>query len=194
MKRYWDFDTMIIGGGQAGLSVSYHLKLEGRDHIVFEQAAQAANTWRNHRWDSFTLNNPTGSLGFKARAYQEKTPTDSSAATSLSPISRSTSGRIACRYGMKRWFSLLRRSRMATLLRLAQARSALEMWWLQPAFARSHAFRDSRVLCRQISASCTLIPTGTQISCLPAPCSWWEARSQARRLRKSCTRAAERFI
>jgi putative flavoprotein involved in K+ transport len=58
MKRLREFDTIIIGGGQAGLSVSYHLKLEGRDHIVLEQAAQAANTWRNHRWDSFTLNNP----------------------------------------------------------------------------------------------------------------------------------------
>jgi putative flavoprotein involved in K+ transport len=34
------------------------LKLEGLDHIVLEQAARAADTWRNHRWDSFTLNNP----------------------------------------------------------------------------------------------------------------------------------------
>src|SRR5271156_3217272 len=58
MKTFREFDTIIIGGGQAGLSVSYHLKLEGRDHIALEQAAQAANTWRNHRWDSFTLNNP----------------------------------------------------------------------------------------------------------------------------------------
>ena len=58
MKQFREFHTVIIGGGQAGLSVSYHLKLEGHDHIVFEQAAQAANTWRNHRWDSFTLNNP----------------------------------------------------------------------------------------------------------------------------------------
>jgi putative flavoprotein involved in K+ transport len=58
MKLYREFDTLIIGGGQAGLSVSYQLKLEGRDHIVLEQAAQPANTWRNHRWDSFTLNNP----------------------------------------------------------------------------------------------------------------------------------------
>jgi putative flavoprotein involved in K+ transport len=34
------------------------LKLHDRDHIVLEQAAQAANAWRNHRWDSFTLNTP----------------------------------------------------------------------------------------------------------------------------------------
>jgi putative flavoprotein involved in K+ transport len=28
------------------------------DHIVLEQAAEAADAWRNHRWDSFTLNTP----------------------------------------------------------------------------------------------------------------------------------------
>jgi putative flavoprotein involved in K+ transport len=58
MKQRRSFHTIVIGGGQAGLSVSYHLNLEGLDHIVLEQAAQAADTWRNHRWDSFTLNNP----------------------------------------------------------------------------------------------------------------------------------------
>jgi putative flavoprotein involved in K+ transport len=58
MKHFREFETIVIGGGQAGLSVSYHLKLEGRDHIVLEQGAHAANTWRNHRWDSFTLNSP----------------------------------------------------------------------------------------------------------------------------------------
>ena len=56
MKR--EVDTIVIGGGQAGLSVSYYLKLEGREHVVLEQAEQAANAWRNHRWDSFTLNTP----------------------------------------------------------------------------------------------------------------------------------------
>lgn len=49
---------MKPGGGQAGLSVSYYLKREGRTHIVLEQAAQSANAWRNHRWESFTLNTP----------------------------------------------------------------------------------------------------------------------------------------
>jgi putative flavoprotein involved in K+ transport len=58
MKKLNEFETVIIGGGQAGLSVSYRLKCEGRDHIVLEQAAEAADAWRNHRWDSFTLNTP----------------------------------------------------------------------------------------------------------------------------------------
>ena len=52
------FETIIIGGGQAGLAASYYLKRHGHDHIVLEQAVEAANAWRNHRWDSFTLNTP----------------------------------------------------------------------------------------------------------------------------------------
>ncbi len=42
-------DTVIVGGGQAGLAVSYYLKQEGREHVVFEQAPAIANVWRNHR-------------------------------------------------------------------------------------------------------------------------------------------------
>lgn len=58
MKKLKTFETIIIGAGQAGLSVSYYLQREGRDHIILERASEAANAWRNHRWDSFTLNTP----------------------------------------------------------------------------------------------------------------------------------------
>ena len=34
-------ETVIIGGGQAGLAVSYYLSQQDRPHIVLEQAAQA---------------------------------------------------------------------------------------------------------------------------------------------------------
>ncbi len=51
-------DTVVIGGGQAGLSVSYYLTRQGREHVVLEQADAPAAAWRNHRWDSFTLNTP----------------------------------------------------------------------------------------------------------------------------------------
>jgi putative flavoprotein involved in K+ transport len=58
MKITKEIETVIVGGGQAGLAVSYYLKLRFRDHVVLEQAEKAANAWRNHRWDSFTLNTP----------------------------------------------------------------------------------------------------------------------------------------
>ena len=51
-------DTVIVGGGQAGLAISYYLKQEGRELVVLERAAAIANAWRNQRWDSFTLVTP----------------------------------------------------------------------------------------------------------------------------------------
>ncbi|MCC6613474.1 MAG: NAD(P)-binding domain-containing protein [Anaerolineae bacterium] len=50
--------TVIIGGGQAGLALSYFLSKHGHEHVVLEQAAQIGNAWRNYRWDSFTFVTP----------------------------------------------------------------------------------------------------------------------------------------
>ena len=51
-------ETVIIGGGQAGLAVSYHLGRAGREHVILEQSDRAAHAWRDDRWDSFTLVTP----------------------------------------------------------------------------------------------------------------------------------------
>jgi putative flavoprotein involved in K+ transport len=51
-------ETVIVGGGQAGLATSYYLTEFGREHVVLEQAAQAGSVWRTQRWDSFTLVTP----------------------------------------------------------------------------------------------------------------------------------------
>lgn len=47
----------VIGGGQAGLSMSWHLKQAGIDHVVFEKH-RAGHAWRDQRWDSFCLVTP----------------------------------------------------------------------------------------------------------------------------------------
>jgi putative flavoprotein involved in K+ transport len=65
-----NIETVIIGGGQAGLATSYYLTQYGREHIILEQAAQAANVWRNGRWDSFTLVTPNWMLKMPSAEYQ----------------------------------------------------------------------------------------------------------------------------
>ncbi len=50
-------DVVIIGGGQAGLALSYYLTQQRRTHVVLEQG-RVAETWRSQRWDSFTLVTP----------------------------------------------------------------------------------------------------------------------------------------
>ena len=48
-----NFNTVIIGGGQAGLSTSYFLKKFNINHIILEKADKPAFSWREQRWDSF---------------------------------------------------------------------------------------------------------------------------------------------
>jgi putative flavoprotein involved in K+ transport len=63
-------ETVIVGGGQAGLAVSYHLTQQGREHTILEQAAQPAEMWRNRRWDSFTLVTPNWTIRMPGAEYQ----------------------------------------------------------------------------------------------------------------------------
>lgn len=50
-------DTLVIGGGQAGLAVSGHLGRRGREHLVLERR-RIAERWRAERWDSLVANGP----------------------------------------------------------------------------------------------------------------------------------------
>jgi putative flavoprotein involved in K+ transport len=51
------YPVIIIGGGQAGLSMSYCLKERGIQHLVFERD-RIGESWRTKRWDSFCLVTP----------------------------------------------------------------------------------------------------------------------------------------
>lgn len=67
-------ETVIVGGGQAGLATSYQLKKLGREHVVFETAEKAGNAWRNDRWDSFTFVTPNWSIQLPGAHYQGNDP------------------------------------------------------------------------------------------------------------------------
>jgi putative flavoprotein involved in K+ transport len=67
-------ETLIIGGGQAGLSVSYYLTKAGREHLILEKSSQPANAWRNQRWDSFTFVTPNWAFQLPGGEYQGNDP------------------------------------------------------------------------------------------------------------------------
>jgi putative flavoprotein involved in K+ transport len=67
-------ETVIVGGGQAGLAVSYYLSRQGRAHTILEQASRPAEAWRNHRWDSFTLVTPNWTVRMPGAEYQGDDP------------------------------------------------------------------------------------------------------------------------
>src|SRR5262245_39578435 len=66
--------SVAPGGGQAGLADSYGLTWHGHAHIVLEQSDKASEAWRNHRWDSFTLNTPNWQSKLPGAAYNGPDP------------------------------------------------------------------------------------------------------------------------
>jgi putative flavoprotein involved in K+ transport len=50
-------DTLVVGGGQAGLAMSEHLSKCGVPHLVVERH-RIAERWRSERWDSLVANGP----------------------------------------------------------------------------------------------------------------------------------------
>jgi len=66
-------DTIIVGGGQGGLSTSYHLLRQEREHVILEQADKSAKAWRE-RWDSFTLITPNWTIRLPGAEYQGDDP------------------------------------------------------------------------------------------------------------------------
>jgi putative flavoprotein involved in K+ transport len=51
------FDTVIVGGGQAGLATGYHLARLGRSFVILDSGRRVGDPWRA-RWDSLRLYTP----------------------------------------------------------------------------------------------------------------------------------------
>lgn len=63
-------DTLVIGGGQAGIAMSEHLSKQGIDHIVLEKN-RIAEAWRTRRWDSLVANGPCWHDRFPSLAFED---------------------------------------------------------------------------------------------------------------------------
>jgi putative flavoprotein involved in K+ transport len=69
--------TLVIGGGQAGLSVGYHLARRGIPFLIVDASHRIGDAWRN-RWDSLRLFTPAryaGLAGFPFPARGDSFPT-----------------------------------------------------------------------------------------------------------------------
>src|SRR5512145_1877550 len=62
-------DTVIIGGGHAGLTMSYFLSQAGREHLVLERR-RVGERWRSERWDSFCFQFPNWTIELPGYKYQ----------------------------------------------------------------------------------------------------------------------------
>lgn len=56
-------ESLIIGGGQAGIAMSAQLGKRGRPHLVLERH-RIAERWRSERWDGLRLQSPNSEVHF----------------------------------------------------------------------------------------------------------------------------------
>lgn len=65
-------DTLVVGGGQAGLAVSHELSRHGVEHVVLDRG-RIGQSWRV-RWESFCLVTPNWSVQLPGASYDGDDP------------------------------------------------------------------------------------------------------------------------
>jgi putative flavoprotein involved in K+ transport len=68
MQQVERYETVIVGGGQAGLSVGYHLKRQGHSFVILDAGDRVGDSWRK-RWDSLRLYSPASRDGLPGMAF-----------------------------------------------------------------------------------------------------------------------------
>jgi putative flavoprotein involved in K+ transport len=61
-------ETVVIGGGQAGLSVGYYLAQRGLPFVILDANERIGDAWRN-RWDSLRLFTPRRFDGLAGKPF-----------------------------------------------------------------------------------------------------------------------------
>lgn len=61
-------ETVVIGGGQAGLAVGYHLQRLGRPFVILDEGSRVGDSWRG-RWDSLRLYSPASRDGLPGMPF-----------------------------------------------------------------------------------------------------------------------------
>ena len=68
-KSTEEFETVVIGGGQAGLAVGYYLKKHGRSFVVLDANDRIGGSWRTRTWNSLRLFTPARYDGLPGWSY-----------------------------------------------------------------------------------------------------------------------------
>ena len=92
-------DTLVVGGGQAGLAVSQHLSDHKVPHLILERY-RIAERWRSERWDSLVANGPAWHDKFPGMEFEgideDTFPTKENIADYLASFAEKISAPVRC--------------------------------------------------------------------------------------------------
>jgi putative flavoprotein involved in K+ transport len=66
-------EVVVVGAGQAGLTVSHFLREAGREHVLLDRRSRLGGGWQD-RWDAFRLVSPNWTTSMPGFAYRGEEP------------------------------------------------------------------------------------------------------------------------
>ena len=185
-------EAVVIGGGQAGLVISYYLTQQARPHVVLEQAPQIAPAWRHGRWDSFTLVTPNWTVRLPGFPYQGSDPDGfmprADVARHLEQYAASFQALVRCGVHV----TAVDPARDGQGYRVATADGVTYAAATVVVATGSFQFPKPTPFSGALpprSSSCTPATTGTPVHCRPGQCWWSAAPIPAARSPRSSMRA-----
>ena len=173
-------ETVVVGGGQAGLSVGYHLARRGLSFVILDANERIGDAWRK-RWDSLRLFTPARFNGldgmpFPGPGYSFSTKDE--VADYLETYA--VRFRLPVRTGVR--VKHLSRNGARFLVDagdLGGSRPTTSWWrWEATSFLDSPAFTG---VSTPTSPNCIPAPTGTSPNFEKVECSWWGWGTPVRR-------------
>ena len=177
------FETVIIGGGQAGLSVGYHLKKQGRPFVILDANERIGDAWRK-RWDSLRLFTPARYNGWQAGASRARRVVSHEGRDGRLPRILRCSIRSAC--SNRRQGGRTLRADDRYVLTSGGRRFEAEHVVVATGANQSRRFPPSPT--NFIRASCSSIraSTAAHLSSRKAPFWWWARATPERRSLSRC--------
>ena len=168
-------DTVVIGAGQAGILMSWHLQRAGRDHVVLDRRETLGGGWQD-RWDGFRLVSPNWTSGLPGFPYDDHDPDgfmprDAMVARVTPDTPRSFGAPVATstevtRLGAGRWCWATNSTWRPRAARSSADAVVLAVGGVPPAADPGHLRLVSRPRITQL----THTTTGDRTSCRPVAC------------------------
>lgn len=180
-------DTLVVGGGQAGIAMSEHLSQLGVPHLVLERS-RIAEAWRTRRWDSLVANGPAWHDRFPGKAFDGIEPDDFASKDDVAAYFEAYARMINAplRTGVEVQRVTRHQGRPGFSVETSQGTIDAKRVVAATAPSSARSFRPLRRMTRTFIRF-TLPTIDVQSSCLPALCWSWAPDPPASRSQKSFT-------